>query len=237
MNRMLAALACVGLMTATAAAGDLHVDGRWFKDAAGRVVILRGVNVAGNSKVPPFTPIDSAELLDPLADWGMNAIRLLFTWEAFEPAPGVYDEGYLDYYAQAVDWAWERGLRTIVDIHQDSFSRFTNQGCGEGFPRWAVASDVPTVEPDNSPENCADWGTQMIFDFPMHFAWNRFYSDAEGARTRYLAMIARIAERLGSRPGVAGIDLINEPWGLEDTEILALYEDAEPIVRADAPDW
>ena len=29
----------------------------------------------------------------------------------------------------------ELGVLTIVDMHQDFYSRYLNKGCGEGFPR------------------------------------------------------------------------------------------------------
>jgi hypothetical protein len=48
----------------------LHTDGCWFKDKQGRGVILCGVNVAGNSKIPPFIPFTDVSLLDPLKEWG-----------------------------------------------------------------------------------------------------------------------------------------------------------------------
>ncbi|MCA9773173.1 MAG: cellulase family glycosylhydrolase [Myxococcales bacterium] len=218
------------------AASDLRAEGRFFKDAQGRVVILRGVNMAGDSKVPPFTPITSAELLDPLADWGMNIIRFLFTWEAYEPEPGVYDESYLDYYEQVLDWAAERGIWVILDIHQDTWSRYANSGCGEGFPAWAVTAEVPLHAPDNSVANCEAWSIMGLLDPEQEITWDRFYNDTEGVRTRYLAMMDRLAERFGAHPALAGYDLLNEPFGLEDTEILPLYEDAAAVVRARDPD-
>ena len=30
----------------------------------------------------------------------------------------------------------ELGILTIVDMHQDSYSRNLNKGCGDGFPKW-----------------------------------------------------------------------------------------------------
>ena len=29
----------------------------------------------------------------------------------------------------------ELGILSIVDLHQDSYSRFLNKGCGDGFPK------------------------------------------------------------------------------------------------------
>ena len=125
----------------------LHVDGQQIKDADGRVVLLRGVNTSGDSKVPDFMPLKNESMLDPLPEWGINTLRLLFTWEAYEPTRCNYDQAYMQYYEQVVEWAEERNMYVIVDFHQDAYSRYTINGCGEGFPEWAVFSEITPAVP------------------------------------------------------------------------------------------
>jgi len=236
---------CVVAVVAAAASGGvasrdaraspaLHVDGGFFRDADGGVVILRGVNVAGDSKMPPFRPVTGPSFFDPLAGWGMNVVRLLFTWEAYEPEKGVYDQSYLDYYASAVDAAASRGLAVIVDFHQDAFSRWSVGGCGSGLPGWAIPPWVWKSTPDNGPR-CHGWGASMIIDIGMHLSWGAFHRDETGARTRYLAMVKRVAARFADRDAVIGYDFMNEPWGDEPTELYRLYEDAAAAIRAADP--
>jgi hypothetical protein len=128
-----------------------------FIDEAGREVVLRGVNLGGDCKVPcpdggthipsdfadhrevsfvgrPF-PLEAAdEHLDRLRGWGFNALRLLTTWEAVEHAgPGSYDRAYLDYFAGICRRAGEHGFWVFVDFHQDVWSRMSG---GDGAPGW-----------------------------------------------------------------------------------------------------
>ena len=219
---------------AASASPELRVDGRHFKDASGRVVLLRGVNVAGDSKVPPFTAASDPAIFDPLAAWGMNAIRLLFNWEAYETSPGVYDQAYLDYYVSAAKEAWKRGIYVIADVHQDAYSRWSLDGCGEGFPKWSLPKDVTPATPDNGP-SCADWGTRAASDMDMQKAFTDFYADTYGVRTRYLAMLKSLAAALESNAGVIGYDMLNEPWGDEATEVAKLHEDGAASIRSVSP--
>ena len=218
------------------AAGALTVDGRYFRDSTGGVVILRGADVAGNSKVPPFKALtDPTTQLDPLPTWGMNVIRLLFTWEAYEGVKGTYDDaGYLAYYKSVVEAAGQRGIYVVVDFHQDAFSRYSLAGCGEGFPQWALPPTVTPATPDNGAD-CANWGQRQIGDADINTSWNDFYSDANGVRTAYLAMIARVATALSSETAVIGYDLLNEPLGDEPTQLAPLYSDAAAAIRAVDP--
>jgi endoglycosylceramidase len=232
--RLAVALATLAAASPALGSPELSVDGVWFRDASGRAVILRGLDVAGDAKVPPFRPIDSPSLLDPLPGFGANVIRLLFTWEAYEPAAGQYDESYLDYVAGVADAAWARGLFVIVDFHQDAYSRFALHGCGDGFPAWTLPPGVAPAVPDNGAA-CARWGPQMVSDPDLPGIWNAFYADTGGARTRYLALVGRVAARLASHPGVVGYDLLNEPGGDEKSQIGPLYADAAAAIRAADP--
>lgn len=224
-----------GLASDTAAAQPLHTDGRYFRDEQGAVVILRGLNVSGDAKVPPFRPIDDLKLLDPFPSWGVNVARLLFTWEAFEPEREQYDESYFAYYESIVDALHERGVRVIVDFHQDAFSRYATDGCGEGMPRWALSPEIAPREPDNGPD-CAGWGLKFITNTETHKHWNDFYADVNGVRTAYLKLLGIVAERLGNHPAVLGWDMLNEPWGNEEEQIAPLYRDAAQVIRAHDPD-
>jgi endoglycosylceramidase len=218
---------------ATEAPAPLHVDGRHIKDTQGRSVLLRGINISGDSKVPPFMPITDATMLDPLPGWGINTLRLLFTWEAFEPTRCEYDSGYLKYYKQVVQWANERGLYVIVDFHQDAYSRYSIDGCGEGFPEWAIYSGIDRKRPDNG-EACENWGAKMLFDLTHHDTWHHFHADSEGARSRYIEMVRTVADHMSDYPNVIGYDLINEPWGSDD-ELASLYNDIGSAIRERHP--
>jgi endoglycosylceramidase len=215
-------------------AAGLHIDGRFFRDDQGRAVILRGINVTNDMKVPPSRGINDPSELDILPTLGFNMIRLVFTWETYEPQPGQYDEAYLDYYASIVDAAWKRGVYTLVDFHQDIFSRYVAKGCGCGFPAWAVSPDHPAAIPDNGP-NCENWTMIGISSADMHDSWRDFYAERAGVRTRFVMLWERLAARFADHPGVIGYDIINEPWGDENLEIVPLYEDtAKAILKHDA---
>ncbi|MBY8822456.1 cellulase family glycosylhydrolase [Sphingomonas colocasiae] len=136
---------------------SIHIDGPRLVDATGRQVMLRGVNLGGDCKVPwpdggtqfpgdfadhravsfvgrPFAVAEADAHLGRLAHWGFNCLRLLTTWEAVEHAgPGLHDQEYLDYFAEICRRAAHHGLYLFVDFHQDVWSRMTG---GDGAPGW-----------------------------------------------------------------------------------------------------
>jgi endoglycosylceramidase len=219
---------------ATQVTAPLKSDGRYFKDNAGNVILLRGVNATGDAKMPPYRPLADVSLLNSLQSRGINTLRLLFNWEAFEPDRCDYDQSYLDYYENIVTAAEARGLYVIVDFHQDAYSRYNIDGCGEGFPGWAVTSAITKKTPDNSAATCSGWGVKMIFDSDHHTTWSHFHSNREGARDRYVDMVKAVAERMSDHGNVIGYELINEPWG-NDTELASLYEAVGAAIRSRHP--
>lgn len=138
----------------------VRVEGPFFKDEYGRTLILRGVNLAGSSKVPfspdgatyrseqffdhrhvsfvgrPFPLEEADEHFRRLRAWGLTFLRFLVTWEAIEHAgPGQYDEAYLDYIRAVLQKAASYDIQVFIDPHQDVWSRFSG---GDGAPGWTL---------------------------------------------------------------------------------------------------
>ncbi len=137
---------------------DITVASTQFRDSDGRHILLRGVNLGGDSKVPsqpdgrthiptdfsdhrdvsfvgrPFSLDEADAHLSRLSHWGFNCVRLLTTWEAVEhKGLGIYDIEYLEYFREICLRAGQKGLYVFVDFHQDAWSRMSG---GDGAPGW-----------------------------------------------------------------------------------------------------
>lgn len=138
----------------------LTIEDGQFRDNHGREVILRGINVAGDCKLPsepnqpsqvgdnffdgdnvtfhkrPFPKSEAATHFARLKRYGFNTIRYLFTWEAIEAAgPGKYDEEFIQHTIEVLRIAKSFGFYIFMDPHQDVWSRFTG---GSGAPMWTI---------------------------------------------------------------------------------------------------
>jgi len=222
----------------------LTPEGTRLRDDLGRVVFLRGVNAGGRSKFAPFVPFDFpadgfdqalAQYLDRAASWGISVLRVPFAWAAVEPTKGVDDQAFLARYDALLDAAWQRGMYTIVDFHQDIYSEVY---CGDGFPAWTIAGTTPAPHHD-----CADWFVHYSQDEDVRAAFNAFWSDTNGARTDFRALWSRMAARYANRPGVIGFEPLNEPhqgsaepnaWA--STVLTDFYGEMASVIHEKAPD-
>ena len=234
----------------------LTIDGRFFRDALGRQVLLRGVNTGGRSKTAPFFPFPFAESGHPgqeaapafaqaaetyvarVEAWGMNTVRLPIIWEAVEPARGSYDSAYLARVRELIEAFGRRNIRVVVDMHQDLFARAY---CGDGAPDWALASPVPP-RPEN--EACEGWFMGYISDetglvFP---AFDRFWQNGDGTRDAFREMWTEVARQLWPVANVVGFEIFNEPHPGTDNEerwgrdvLTPFYTEIAAAIREVAP--
>jgi len=224
----------------------LTVDGTALRDAHGRDVRLRGLNTGGRAKIPPFVPFafaDESPGAPPFADaaatyfgrvkdWGLNVVRLPFTWEAIEPTRGTYDEVFLARLDGMVAAAGAHGLRVVLDLHQDVFAR---PYCGDGFPLWAMS------DPDPAPADCANWFNQYFLP-PVQREFDRFWGNEDGLMDAFEALWRMLATRYAEVDAVVGLEIINEPgWGSMDMDdfsrdvLTPFYSRLAAIVNEVAP--
>ncbi|HOX37226.1 MAG TPA: cellulase family glycosylhydrolase [Candidatus Brocadiia bacterium] len=185
-----------------------RVEGGRLLDGDGRDLILRGINVSGSSKAPPFLPWAKKEDVQLLRKWGFNHVRYLIVWEAVEPQPGVYDDAYLDQVAERLAWCREAGLKVVLDMHQDLYARKYG---GDGAPEWACLEDGlpnPTLSTDMWFVNYLKPVVNRCFD---NFWANKPGPGGVGLQDRYAAMWQHVARRFRDDTNIVGYDLMNEP--------------------------
>jgi endoglycosylceramidase len=189
-------------------------------DSAGRQVLLRGTNFnhlgdyfSTDPSLPTVATLDETDWADAAAQ-GMNVVRLVTNWSAWEPVRDQIDLSYLARVRAAVTAANAHGIYVVIDMHQDAWSKFvftpaeeicpagTSHQIGwDGAPSWATMTDgYPTCTPggrENSPA--------------VRAAWENFYKNAGGVRDELAQLWGFIATEFAEDAGVAGFDLLNEP--------------------------
>ena len=117
-------------------AGRARYDCSAEADALRRHRIFHGLNMV--YKVPPYYPRSddfdpqlsvAAEDIKNIQEWGFTMARVGMMWPGGEPTRGVYNETYFDEIEDLVNRLGEAGIYSLLDVHQDLFSRFY---CGEG---------------------------------------------------------------------------------------------------------
>jgi endoglycosylceramidase len=224
-------------------------------DANGRSVLLRGVNVTGlrddyTYNTTPFTPqytVDPADYANgacplpvtgdtqlavcsldgpQLASFGYDAVRLTVSWSMLEPRPGVINTTLIDHIAQIVAWFKQAGVYTVIDMHQDGWSKYVitknsiecpppfgsvSGAGGDGAPQWATTYLTPAC----SLEGIAELDPAVEEDF-TRFWLDTPASDGTGLQEHFAQVVLALAQRFHDEPAVAGYELFNEPLpGLE----------------------
>ncbi len=208
-------------------------------DTEGRVVALRGVNarvkglfdVTWDPTQPPLMPLTTFTSADAalMRSFGFDALRLPLNWSGLEPSEDWgFDEAYLDQVEAVVDACRQVGIRVLLDLHQDDYSKELG---GDGAPLWAIDPPPTQIGPPPAGVNPA-LSNQTIAAFNTFFG-----ASAAGAslRARFIAMASHVAARFAGDPAVIGMEIYNEP--LPDmAALLLLYQPALAAVRQVMPD-
>lgn len=91
----------------------------------------------------------------------------------------------------------ELGINSIIEMHQDGFSRWLNSGCGSGFPKWTINPVLLTYPPTwfpNEVGKCpAPFDLTHGIDISSNAAWINFMDNWNGVRDSFLEMWSRLS--------------------------------------------
>lgn len=207
----------------------LRPAGRFFADAQGRVVPVRGVfgkwKQAGAIPRTPDgdAPTDAGNLnstfgpadAEMVAGLGSTALRLSWFWEGLQPQapPAPLRTIYLDRVAQVQRDLGDAGVFSLIDLHQDLYGR-----------RYESAPNGPNKRIDSP--GAPDWATlddgvphPFSLGFPANYtlpsvshAFDNLWLDRDGILGALADVWTVVAKRFADEPHVLGYDLFNEPW-------------------------
>ncbi|MCC6445623.1 MAG: cellulase family glycosylhydrolase [Armatimonadetes bacterium] len=190
-----------------AAPGFLTVKGGAFRDAEGRQVLLRGINVVNKEKAARYLGNETEADFARFREWGFNCVRLGVIWDGLEPEPGKYDEAYLKGLDERIRWAAKHGLYVFLDMHQDLYS----VKYSDGAPAWA------TLDEGKPHRTGPVWSDAYMLSPAVQTAFDNFWANAPaqdgvGVQDHYARAWKRLAARYARNPAVIGYDLMNEPF-------------------------
>src|ERR671933_860790 len=154
-----------------------------------------------NTILPPNYYDNSFRLI---SQGGMNHVRLVFYWEAYEKNPAAFI-AELNTVAQTAD---KYGLKVMYDNHQFHTSSWLDPTRGIGFP-FTLFKVNTTAYPAGGGGQTKDsaariWWTNW---------WNRSIKDANGVDgwTLQANFLKKIVSTVDDHPSTLGYEILNEP--------------------------
>ncbi len=186
-------------------------------DKAGRYILLKGVNynVLGDywqaNPAVPATKHYEPEDIRLMAEYGVNCIRLLFSWSALEPQRGVYDQDYIKKLIRVIEEAKKYDIYILLDMHQDAWGKYiaspvpefcSNPNKGwDGAPNWATYTEGQST--------CISSGRESAP--AVIYAFQNFWDNTDGINDACIKAWQELVKVAAKYPNVVGYDLINEP--------------------------
>lgn len=212
----------------------LDVDHGEFRDAQGRVVILRGINARVSTLFDVSfddgrMPLETIPTLDEddvarMAALGFNLLRLPLSWSALEPQPGVYSPAFLDEVTRVVALCRNHGILVLLDLHQDAWSKEIGE---DGAPLWAIEPPPTMLLGGPLDDLGARRTSKQVLDAFSSF----FTSDADMLQEHFATTAQQLAIRFRGDPAVLGFEIFNEPLATDD-ELLAFHTKVAQAIRA-----
>jgi Cellulase (glycosyl hydrolase family 5) len=135
---------------------------------------------------------------------GMNHVRIVFYWEAYEKDP----TGFINELATVAQTADKYGLKVMYDNHEFHTSSWLDPTRGIGFP-WTLFKNNAAVYPAASGGQTKDptakvWWTNW---------WNRTVKDASGTDgwTLQANYLKKIVSTVDGHPSTLGYEILSEP--------------------------
>jgi len=180
-----------------------HDNNFWIDN---QPVTFRGLNVTPRTNTN--TGVGASDFTR-MGGWGMNFIRLRFHWADLEPNPPVqnadgtwthaYDTTYMSSVEQAIAWARQNGLYTLIDNHPCGADDAPALCSYFGWPAWLYKASYNSHAKSYAQTIAGSLGAQTDF-----------WSDT--LRKGFMAdMLRYVSNALDPVPGVAGYELLNEP--------------------------
>ncbi|KPA19545.1 Glycoside hydrolase, family 1 [Candidatus Magnetomorum sp. HK-1] len=220
-------------------------------DSAGREILLRGVNARiqgvfdvnfddGREPLEPI-PSFSQEDTEAMQKIGFNFLRLPINWSAIEPTPNTYSQAYLDAIQNVLDLCQQAGIKVMLDMHQDAYSKETGE---DGAPLWGI---IPPPETQNTGGHL-DSLVNLRFSEQVQKAFVSFWNNVtvtvtgKGLQDHFVDAMCHVLNHFKYHEAVIGMEVFNEPWLLHtelgESDITLLhnfYTKAFAKMKATAP--
>lgn len=194
--------------------GRIRSSNRFLVDSYGRVKLFHGVNAV--RKQPDWLPnaghlnLTNSTILNYLQEWGFNAVRLGVMWSGLRPNETYINMTYLNEIINIIDSLADKGIYTIIDMHQDFAS--TKYDSYDGFPLWLLNKMPQPTFAYPWPFTQDNLGFTAYLTDACGVTFQFLYNNTNSFQDYFAEYWTIVAKNLFNRTSVLGYELINEPW-------------------------